>query len=73
MIRYWRCLAPTLKEGDSSEGLGDVVSSWIGTGQNQPVTGEQIASVLGSVKVQQFAQKLGFSSEDISKGPATIS
>jgi uncharacterized protein YidB (DUF937 family) len=51
-----------------SKGLGDAISSWIGTGQNQPVTGDQITNVLGSEQIQQFAKKLGFSSEDVSKG-----
>jgi len=55
-----------------NKGLGDAISSWIGTGQNQPVTGDQIANVLGSEQIQQFAKKLGFSSEDISKGLASV-
>jgi len=55
-----------------SKGLGDVISSWIGTGQNQPVTGDQIANVLGSEQIRQFAQKLGFSSEDLSNGLASV-
>jgi uncharacterized protein YidB (DUF937 family) len=55
-----------------NKGLGDAISSWIGTGQNKPVTGDQIANVLGSEQIQQFAKKLGFSSEDISKGLASV-
>jgi uncharacterized protein YidB (DUF937 family) len=55
-----------------SKGLGDAISSWIGTGQNQPVTGDQIKNVLGSEQIQLFAQKLGLSSEDISKGIASV-
>ena len=55
-----------------NRGLGDTVSSWISTGQNQPVTGDQITNVLGSEQIQQFAQKLGLSNEDISKGLASV-
>jgi uncharacterized protein YidB (DUF937 family) len=55
-----------------NKGLGDAISSWIGTGQNQPVTGDQIKNVLGSEQIQLFAQKLGLSSEDISKGLASV-
>jgi uncharacterized protein YidB (DUF937 family) len=55
-----------------SKGLGDAISSWIGTGQNQPVTGDQIKNVLGSEQIRQFAQKLGLSSEEISKGLASV-
>jgi uncharacterized protein YidB (DUF937 family) len=40
-------------------GLGGLVNSWIGTGQNQPATSEQIQQVLGSGQVQALAQKLG--------------
>ena len=42
-------------------GLGDVVSSWIGNGQNQPVTGDQLTQVLGSGAVANIASKLGVS------------
>ncbi|WP_449428702.1 YidB family protein [Rhodanobacter umsongensis] len=44
-------------------GLGDAVQSWVGTGANQPVSGEQLGQALqnggmGSV-VQEAASKLG--------------
>lgn len=42
-------------------GLGGVVSSWIGTGQNQPISGEQLESVLGSQQVANLAAKAGIS------------
>lgn len=44
-------------------GLGEIVSSWIGTGQNLPVSAEQIQQVLGSEQIQALAQKLGISPE----------
>ena len=40
-------------------GLGDVVKSWISTGQNLPVSPEQIQSVLGNDQVRQFASSMG--------------
>jgi uncharacterized protein YidB (DUF937 family) len=40
-------------------GLGQVMSSWISTGQNQPIAPGQLASVLGSDTLSQFAQKAG--------------
>jgi uncharacterized protein YidB (DUF937 family) len=46
-----------------SNGLGGVVSSWTGNGANQPVSAAQIQQVLGSEKVQAYAQKLGVSPE----------
>ena len=59
---------PGLTQLFQSKGLGDIVSSWIGTGQNQPVTADQIAHVFGNEQIQQFAQKLGFSSGTSPRG-----
>lgn len=42
-------------------GLGDIASSWIGKGNNMPISAEQIEGVLGSGPIGQFAQKLGVS------------
>jgi uncharacterized protein YidB (DUF937 family) len=44
-------------------GLGGLVNSWTGTGENQTATAAQIQQVLGSDRVQAFAQKLGVSPE----------
>lgn len=41
------------------KGLGDVVNSWISTGQNLPITAEQVRSVLGSSEVQALAARAG--------------
>ena len=48
-----------LAEKFQSGGLGGVVQSWIGTGQNQPVSADQIHQVLGSDTVNQLAAKAG--------------
>lgn len=42
-------------------GLGDLMASWIGTGQNLPVSGRQLEGVFGSDAIGQFAQQLGLS------------
>ena len=36
-------------------GFGDQVKSWIGNGQNLPITAEQLQQVLGSDTVKQLA------------------
>jgi uncharacterized protein YidB (DUF937 family) len=46
-----------------SKGLGDVVSSWIGTGANLPVSPDQLQNVLGSDRIGQIASMLGVSHE----------
>jgi uncharacterized protein YidB (DUF937 family) len=38
-------------------GLGDQVKSWIGTGQNLPITADQLKQVLGSDAVRQLAAR----------------
>jgi uncharacterized protein YidB (DUF937 family) len=61
-----------LVEAFNSNGLGGVVSSWVGTGANQPATGAQMQQVLGSDKVQALAQKLGVSPEAASSTLAQL-
>ncbi len=55
-------LVNTFKE----KGLGDVVSSWVGTGQNLPINAEQIQQVLGGDAIQQLAAKAGLSTDEVS-------
>jgi len=40
-------------------GLGNVISSWVGTGQNLPVSADQLQNVLHRGALQQVAQKAG--------------
>jgi uncharacterized protein YidB (DUF937 family) len=40
-------------------GLGSVMSSWVGSGQNQPVSADQLQNVLHSGALQAAAQKCG--------------
>jgi len=43
------------------KGLGDAVSSWISTGENQPVSGDQIQHALGGNFIQQIVEQFGSS------------
>lgn len=47
------------------QGLGHLVSSWIGTGENLAITPDQVQAVLGEPHIQAVAQKLGLSTADI--------
>jgi uncharacterized protein YidB (DUF937 family) len=40
-------------------GLGNIVSSWIGSGQNLPVSASQLQNVLHGGALQQAAQQAG--------------
>ncbi|MBK7312464.1 YidB family protein [Candidatus Aalborgicola defluviihabitans] len=48
-----------LTEKFNQAGLGNVISSWIGKGQNMPISADQIASVLGSGTLGNIASQLG--------------
>jgi uncharacterized protein YidB (DUF937 family) len=48
-------------------GLGDVTKSWIGSGQNQPVSPGQLGSALGPGIIKMLAQKSGLSEEELTK------
>ena len=45
----------------SQAGLGSVFSSWVSSGPNPPVSGQQIQDVLGSDQIAALAAKLGIS------------
>jgi uncharacterized protein YidB (DUF937 family) len=47
-------------------GLGDAVSSWVGTGDNQSVPANQLESAVGADAISQIAAKLGVTKENAS-------
>ena len=51
-----------LSQSFQKQGLGDVVSSWIGTGANRSISPEQLTSALGSGRVDELARRAGLSS-----------
>jgi uncharacterized protein YidB (DUF937 family) len=54
------------------KGLGNAIASWVGTGQNQAIAGDQIQQVLDNGQLQQLAQKFGLSPETVSSDLANI-
>jgi uncharacterized protein YidB (DUF937 family) len=48
------------------KGLGDVVNSWIATGENLPITAEQARTILGTSEIQGLSARAGIDP------PATI-
>ena len=42
-----------------NKGLGDMISGWISTGPNPPVSAAQLSDVLGQDTLAQFANKAG--------------
>jgi len=47
----------------NGEGLGDIVGSWLGNGENLPISMDSITDLLGSEKISEFASSLGLSEE----------
>ena len=48
-------------------GLSSVANSWVGNGQNQPVSPAQLGPALGSDIVKILAQRSGLSEEEVTK------
>lgn len=46
-------------------GLGEVANSWVGTGQNLPVSPDQLGGVLGNDTISAMASKLGMNQGDL--------
>ena len=49
-----------------ASGLGDAVSSWVGTGDNQTVPANQLESAIGADTISQIIAKLGVTKEQAS-------
>jgi uncharacterized protein YidB (DUF937 family) len=48
-----------LVQSFTQKGLGHIVSSWVSTGPNLPVSGDQIQGALGSDALSSLAQRAG--------------
>jgi len=51
----------SLVSGLSGNGLGEIVGSWLGNGENASISPDQITDLLGSDKISEFASSLGLS------------
>lgn len=56
-----------LVEQFQSKGLGDIAASWVGKGDNLPVSADQLQGVLGSDMVSGLAAKFGVSQDQIAQ------
>lgn len=55
-----------LVQAFQKNGLGEIVNSWVSTGQNIPASPQQIEQGLGSDVIRQLASKAGLSPQDAS-------
>jgi uncharacterized protein YidB (DUF937 family) len=47
-------------------GLGDAAQSWVSTGENMPVSGDQLSAALGADRIDAIAQQVGMPAGDLS-------
>lgn len=47
----------------SAAGLGGHADSWVGTGENQPITADHVKQALSEEQIAQIAQELGVSTD----------
>lgn len=50
---------PGMMNQFSEKGLGDAFSSWVGLGENQPISADQIQQVIGSERLAELGQHVG--------------
>jgi uncharacterized protein YidB (DUF937 family) len=56
----------------TAAGLGREANSWVSTGQNLPISADQIAQVLGVGNVRELGEKFNLSQESASSGLASL-
>ena len=49
-------------------GQGDAANSWVGTGQNKPISPGDLASALGADQIDSIASQAGLSRDELLKG-----
>ena len=50
--------------GMKQRGLAEQADSWVSTGQNEPITGQQLEEIAGTEEIDQIAQQVGASREE---------
>lgn len=53
-------------------GLGETVKSWVGTGANQPITGDQLNQALNQGVIAELAAKAGMSPQELAQKLAQV-
>ena len=54
------------------QGLGATIKSWIDTGENQPITPDQVHQAVGSDTIKDMAAKLGITPQELSAKLSTM-
>lgn len=62
----------SLVSGLSQNGLGEIVGSWLGNGENRSISMDQITDLLSSEKISAFASQLGLGEESAKAALAEV-
>lgn len=54
----------SLVSGMQGNNMGDMLQSWLGDGENQQISGDQVSNLLGSDKISAFASQLGLTEQE---------
>jgi uncharacterized protein YidB (DUF937 family) len=63
---------PGLLQSLTQSGLGQQAQSWVSTGQNMPISPDQIAAALGGGQLQNLARQLGMNQDQAAGGLADL-
>jgi uncharacterized protein YidB (DUF937 family) len=61
-----------LVSGLQAQGLGSKADSWVGKGENEPVSGDDLRTVLSDEQIGEIADKLGVSHEQAAAAVAQV-
>ncbi len=53
------------------QGFGDTIKSWVGTGQNMPISPDELHQALGPETINQLAAKLGMTPQELASKLST--
>jgi uncharacterized protein YidB (DUF937 family) len=56
----------------SSGELGNIISSWLGDGDNEAISADSIGAIFGGDKIAAFAEQLGLDSETATNGLSEV-
>lgn len=56
----------------TGHGLGSQAQSWIGTGTNAPLGGQEVSQLFGEDQINQFAQQSGASPDEVRQSLGTL-
>jgi uncharacterized protein YidB (DUF937 family) len=54
------------------QGLGATISSWVGSGKNDPIGPDQVHQAVGADFMNELAAKAGISTDELAKRLATV-